>query len=119
MFPKPISGNSIDTDSRVADVFGKSLVDKFSSDEFGLESSEDAGEAGFDDDDDDDDDSDDDDVDDDDDSGEIGLGKRTGEQTRDLSTLSYFKVPNSTSTSLISLSRSSCLLRSFCNMSAA
>ena len=117
MFPKPISGNSIDTDSRVADVFGKSLVDKFSSDEFGLESSEDAGEAGFDDDDDDDDD--DEDVDDDDDSWEIGLGKRTGEQTRDLSTLSYFKVPNSTSTSLISLSRSSCLLRSFCNMSAA
>ena len=63
MFPKPISGNSIDTDSRVADVFGKSLVNKSSSDEFWLESSEDAGEAGVDDDDD----------DDDDDSGDIGV----------------------------------------------
>ena len=62
MFSEPISGNSIDTDSRVADVFGKLLVDKSSSDEFGLESSEDAREAGFDDDD-----------DDDDDSGEIGV----------------------------------------------
>ena len=64
MFPKPISGNSNDTDSRAADVFVKSLVDKSSSDDFGLESSEDAGEAGVDDDDDDDDD---------DDSGDIGV----------------------------------------------